>query len=82
MQDKFFVEREKSFAWLKGLQNPDWGQSYTCLLYTSHGLPAKLANHDTQAEKSTMLTQEKALTSESPDCYENQSALDSGAAEC
>ena len=29
MQDKFFVEREKSFAWLKGLQNPDWGQSYT-----------------------------------------------------
>jgi hypothetical protein len=23
MQEKFFAEREKSFAWLKGLQNPD-----------------------------------------------------------
>jgi hypothetical protein len=29
MQGKFFVEREKSFAWLKGLQNPDWGKTYT-----------------------------------------------------
>ena len=29
MQEKFFVEREKSFAWLKGLQNPDWEKTYT-----------------------------------------------------
>jgi hypothetical protein len=29
MQEKFFVEREKSFAWLKGLQNPDWEQTIT-----------------------------------------------------
>ena len=29
MQEKFFAEREKSFAWLKGLQNPDWEKTYT-----------------------------------------------------
>ena len=29
MQGKFFAEREKSFAWLKGLQNPDWEKTYT-----------------------------------------------------
>jgi hypothetical protein len=29
MQEKFFVEREQSFAWLKGLQNPDWEKTYT-----------------------------------------------------
>jgi hypothetical protein len=29
MQEKFFAEREKSIAWLKGLQDPDWGKSYT-----------------------------------------------------
>jgi hypothetical protein len=29
MQEKFFVEREKSFAWLKGLQNPDCEKTYT-----------------------------------------------------
>ena len=29
MQEKFFVEREKSFAWLKGLQTPDWEKTYT-----------------------------------------------------
>ena len=29
MQEKFFVEREKSLAWLKGLQNPDWAKTYT-----------------------------------------------------
>ena len=29
MQEKFFSEREKSFAWLKGLQNPDWEKTYT-----------------------------------------------------
>ena len=29
MQEKFFVEREKSFAWLKGLVNPDWEKTYT-----------------------------------------------------
>ena len=28
-QEKFFVEREKSFAWLSGLQNPDWEKTYT-----------------------------------------------------
>jgi hypothetical protein len=28
-QEKFFVEREKSFAWLKGLANPDWEKTYT-----------------------------------------------------
>ena len=31
MQKKFFVEREKSFAWLRGLQNPDWEKTYTAL---------------------------------------------------
>jgi hypothetical protein len=29
MQEKFLVEREKSFAWLSGLQNPDWEKTYT-----------------------------------------------------
>ena len=29
MQEKFFVEREKSFAWLNGLLNPDWEKTYT-----------------------------------------------------
>lgn len=29
MQEKFFVEREKSLAWLKGLRNPDWEKTYT-----------------------------------------------------
>ena len=29
MQEKFFVEREKSFAWLKGLQDPEWEKTYT-----------------------------------------------------
>ncbi len=29
MQKKFFAEREKSFAWLKGLRNPDWEKTYT-----------------------------------------------------
>ncbi len=26
---KFFAEREKSLAWLKGLRNPDWEKTYT-----------------------------------------------------
>ncbi len=29
MQENFFVEREKSFVWLNGLLNPDWGKTYT-----------------------------------------------------
>ena len=29
IQEKFFVEREKSFAWLNGLLNPDWEKTYT-----------------------------------------------------
>jgi hypothetical protein len=29
MQGNFFVEREKSFAWLNGLLNPDWEKTYT-----------------------------------------------------
>jgi hypothetical protein len=29
MQEKFFAERERSFAWLKGLQNPDWEKTFT-----------------------------------------------------
>ena len=29
MQENFFVEREKSFAWLNGLLNPDWEKTYT-----------------------------------------------------
>lgn len=29
MQEKFFAEREKSLAWLKGLPNPDWEKSFT-----------------------------------------------------
>lgn len=29
MQEKFFGEREQSFAWLKGLRNPDWEKAYT-----------------------------------------------------
>jgi len=29
MQEKFFLEREKSLAWLNGLPNPDWEKSYT-----------------------------------------------------
>jgi hypothetical protein len=29
MREKFFLEREKSLAWLKGLQNPDWEKTYT-----------------------------------------------------
>ncbi len=29
MQEKFFLEREESLAWLKGLVNPDWEKTYT-----------------------------------------------------
>ena len=29
MQGKFFVEREKSFTWLNGLQDPVWEKTYT-----------------------------------------------------
>ena len=29
MQENFFVEREKSFAWLNGLLNPEWEKTYT-----------------------------------------------------
>jgi hypothetical protein len=29
MQAKFFAEREKSFVWLRGLQNPDWEKTFT-----------------------------------------------------
>jgi hypothetical protein len=29
MQEKFFMEREKSLAWLEGLRNPDWEKTYT-----------------------------------------------------
>ena len=29
VQEKFFAEREKSFAWLNGLANPNWGTTYT-----------------------------------------------------
>ncbi len=29
MQEKFFAEREKSFAWLRGLRDPDWEKTYT-----------------------------------------------------
>ena len=29
MKVKFFVEREKSLAWLKGLQSPNWKKTYT-----------------------------------------------------
>ena len=29
MQENFFVERKKSFAWLNGLLNPDWEKTYT-----------------------------------------------------
>jgi hypothetical protein len=29
MREKFFAEREKSFAWLNELQNPDWEKTYT-----------------------------------------------------
>jgi hypothetical protein len=29
MQAKFFAEREKSLAWLKGLLNPDWEKTFT-----------------------------------------------------
>ena len=29
MQEKFFAEREKSFAWLNGLANPNWETTYT-----------------------------------------------------
>lgn len=29
MQEMFFAEREKSLAWLAGLQNPDWEKVYT-----------------------------------------------------
>lgn len=29
MQVKFFAERDKSFTWLRGLQNPDWEKTYT-----------------------------------------------------
>jgi hypothetical protein len=29
MLEKFFAEREKSLAWLNGLQNPDWEKTYT-----------------------------------------------------
>ena len=29
MQEKFFAEREKSLAWLHGLQHPDWEKTFT-----------------------------------------------------
>ncbi|MFN8411719.1 MAG: DinB family protein [Anaerolineales bacterium] len=29
MQEKFFIERAKSLAWLKELQNPTWEKTYT-----------------------------------------------------
>jgi len=29
MQEKFFAEREQSFAWLSALSNPDWEKTYT-----------------------------------------------------
>jgi hypothetical protein len=29
MCEKFFLEREKSLVWLKSLENPDWGISFT-----------------------------------------------------
>jgi hypothetical protein len=29
MQEKFFLEREKSLAWLEGLRNADWEKTYT-----------------------------------------------------
>jgi len=29
MQKNFFTERDKSFAWLMGLLNPDWEKTYT-----------------------------------------------------
>ncbi len=29
IQEKFFVEREKSLTWLNGLLNPNWEKSYT-----------------------------------------------------
>jgi uncharacterized damage-inducible protein DinB len=29
MQEKFFSERQKSLAWLKGMSNPDWETTYT-----------------------------------------------------
>lgn len=29
IKEKFFAEREKSLAWLKGLRNPDWEKTYT-----------------------------------------------------
>ncbi|NOT05367.1 MAG: DinB family protein [Anaerolineales bacterium] len=34
MLEKFFAEREKSLAWLKGLQNPGWAKTYTTLYRT------------------------------------------------
>jgi uncharacterized damage-inducible protein DinB len=34
MQGKFFAEREKSLAWLNGLQNPDWEKAYTSVYRT------------------------------------------------
>jgi hypothetical protein len=29
MQEKFFIERQQSLAWLEGLQDPDWQKTYT-----------------------------------------------------
>lgn len=29
MQEKFFAERDRSFVWLSGLQEPDWAKAYT-----------------------------------------------------
>jgi hypothetical protein len=29
MQEKFFIERDKSIAWLNGLVTPDWDKTYT-----------------------------------------------------
>ena len=34
MQEKFFVERERSLAWLNGLLNPDWQKTYTTEYHT------------------------------------------------
>ena len=34
MQEKFFCEREKSFAWITGLRDPDWKKTYTTAFRT------------------------------------------------
>jgi DinB superfamily len=34
MQEQFFIERETSLTWLKGLLNPDWEATYTTAYHT------------------------------------------------